>query len=65
MKTFNQQPTTQILAGGCDESAGSCDDFPAWQFTGMNVDPDAGAGCPINKTVTNVKLLPYRDYPAL
>jgi hypothetical protein len=28
-----------------------------WQFTGTNVDPDAGAGCPIDVTITGIKFL--------
>jgi len=29
-----------------------------WQFTGMNIDPDAGRGCPIDVSVTGIKFLP-------
>jgi len=29
-----------------------------WQFTGTKIDPDAGAGCPIDVTITNIKFLP-------
>ena len=29
-----------------------------WQFTGTNVDSDAGAGCPIDVTITDIKFLP-------
>ena len=29
-----------------------------WQFTGTNVDPDAGGGCPIDVTITDIKFLP-------
>jgi hypothetical protein len=29
-----------------------------WQFTGTTVDPDAGAGCPITFSVTNIRFVP-------
>jgi glucuronoarabinoxylan endo-1,4-beta-xylanase len=29
-----------------------------WQWTGMNVDPDASDGCPIDVTITGIKFLP-------
>jgi hypothetical protein len=29
-----------------------------WQFTGTQLDPDAGVGCPINVNITSVKFLP-------
>jgi hypothetical protein len=29
-----------------------------WQFTGTNVDRDAGSGCPIDVTITGIKFLP-------
>jgi glucuronoarabinoxylan endo-1,4-beta-xylanase len=93
IKTFDQQPEQQTPPGGCDQSAGSCYNFPVkkqiavptaqptvittpladftnwsaanasqvvgiqWQFTGTNVDPDAGAGCPIDVTITGIKFL--------
>ena len=87
LKTFDQQPKQQTPPGGCDQSAGSCYNFPVkrqvavptsqptvitaaladftnwsaanaaqvvgmqWQFTGTNVDPDAGTGCPIDVNI--------------
>lgn len=29
-----------------------------WQFTGTQLDPDAGVGCPIDVTIGNIKFLP-------
>jgi hypothetical protein len=29
-----------------------------WQFTGTQLDPDAGPGCPVDVTITDVKFLP-------
>jgi glucuronoarabinoxylan endo-1,4-beta-xylanase len=29
-----------------------------WHFTGSNLDPDAGAGCPIDVTVSDIKFVP-------
>jgi len=29
-----------------------------WQWTGTGVDPDAGVGCPIDVTISNIKFLP-------
>ena len=93
IKTFNQQPTSQSPAGGCDQDAGNCYNFPVakmvavpatdpttvtanladfanwstdnagqvvgmqWQFTGANVDPDSGVGCPIDISVTGIKFV--------
>jgi hypothetical protein len=93
IQTFDQRPTTQSPAGGCDP-AGNCYGFPVakkvavlpaatptvttkllsdfsgwsiananqvvglqWQFTGTQLDPDAGPGCPVDVTITDVKFL--------
>jgi len=93
IQTFDQRPTNQSPAGGCDPT-GSCYGFPVakkvatlpattptvvtaplsnfsnwslananqvvglqWQFTGTQLDPDAGVGCPVDVTITDVKFL--------
>jgi len=58
--TADVQTVTAALSNASNWSATNAAQVVGlqWQWTGTGVDPDAGVGCPIDVTISNIKFLP-------